>query len=138
MYLRCNNSKHPRYNDWGKRGIKVLWKSFEEFMEDMYMSYFKHCEDFGKKNTTIERIDNDGNYCKENCRWATPKEQANNRRPKLKSLLSFQGETKTITEWAKELNTCGQTIYKRLYTYNWSIEKTLTTHVRFRRTNNRD
>ena len=79
MRYRCNNPKSTNYKYYGGKGIKVLWNSYEEFFYDMYQSYIVHVKFHGEKNTTIDRIDPTKDYCKENCRWATYKVQANNK-----------------------------------------------------------
>lgn len=85
-------SRTERMNDqWYKyywwRWICNNWKTFKEFKEDMYESYIKHVEEYGEKDTTIDRIDNDWDYCKYNCKRSTIKQQANNRSNSIKNKL---------------------------------------------------
>lgn len=81
---RCNNKKLPAYRYYGKLGVKIEWKNFNDFLIDMYQSYLQHVEIYGKKQTTLDRINPYGNYSKSNCRWATCKEQSLNKRFKAK------------------------------------------------------
>lgn len=79
---RCNNKKTSSYKNYGGRGIKLCrhWHKFENFRDDMYEDYLKHVNEFGEKDTSIDRVNNDGNYYKSNCRWATRIIQNNNKR----------------------------------------------------------
>lgn len=77
---RCNNKNAQAYKDYWARWIKCLWKTFEEFRDDMYESYLKHCAEFWERQTTIDRIDNNWDYCKDNCKRSTYLEQNRNRR----------------------------------------------------------
>jgi hypothetical protein len=107
---RCENPSWPGYSDYGGRGIKVCdrWHKFENFRDDMHKSY--------KQNLTIERIDNNKGYSKENCRWASRKEQARNRRSNR--IVSYQGRKMIFIELAELLGINYQSLYSKLITHN--------------------
>lgn len=119
MKDRCNNLNNANYIYYGGRNIQVCKRwldSFSNFLEDM-----------GERPTnqhSLDRIDNNGSYTPENCRWATAKEQANNTRNNR--YISFDGETKTLSQWADSQNIQKQTISSRIKN-GWSLEKALTT-----------
>lgn len=106
MLRRCSDAAHPSYANYGGRGIKVCerWKSFEAFLEDMGDR---------PEGKTLDRVNGNGDYCKENCRWLTMKEQANNRANN--HLLSYRGETRTVSQWASVLGIREGTIRSRLF-----------------------
>jgi hypothetical protein len=124
MSSRCNYKSHTFYTRYGGRGIKCLWKNYKEFKKDMYDSYIKHFKVYGRRDTTLDRIDNDGNYCKENCRWATQKEQKNNTMRSV--FLTFNNQTMTMGEWGKKLGIHKSTLKYRLKR-GWSVERALST-----------
>jgi len=121
MRARTVNPKSTRFALWGGRGISICkqWlHSFEAFYEDMGPRPPGH---------QIDRIDNDGPYCKENCRWVTIKEQMRNTRCTVR--LTFRGRTQSRMDWAEELGIDHQTIRARLR-YGWSVEDALTRPVK--------
>lgn len=127
MKARTNNPKAPQYAYYGGRGIVVCdrWlHRFENFLADMGRS--------PGRGYTIERMDNDGPYSPENCRWATKSEQANNR--KTARLLTFQGQTFNAKTWALRFNMSHKTLWQRLK-LGWPVEQALTVPVRIQKNN---
>lgn len=82
MKARCNNKRTVGYHNYGGRGITYdsRWNDFENFKKDMYMLYLIAIKQYKIKHPSLERLDVDGNYCKENCTWIEPVEQNENRR----------------------------------------------------------
>ena len=117
MRGRCKNPNDDAYPHYGGRGISVCkrWdESFDAFVEDMVER---------PGGLTLDRKDNDGNYEPGNCRWATAKEQANNKRNSR--MLTFKGRTQSLAQWTDDVGMAQATVYGRL-ARGWSTRKALT------------
>lgn len=121
MRQRCNDKNCADFKNYGGRGIKVCkeWADFEIFVKDMEADY--------KKGLWIDRVDNEGEYSKGNCRWSSPKVQQNNRRDN--HLFEYRGVADTLTNWAKFIKMKKSTLEMRIH-YGWTFEKSLTTPVK--------
>ena len=115
MMDRCYNKNVSNYHLYGGRGITVCdeWKNIEEFEKWLKGTDYR-------KGLTLERIDVNGNYSPQNCRWATKKEQANNRRNT--KYLTYNGMTHTISEWADITGINRSTLNNRVYR-GWDVNK---------------
>lgn len=121
---RTENVNDPSYELYGARGISMCneWKN-------SFKSFKMWALDNGYNDTlTIDRIDNDKGYFPENCRWSDARTQANNKRNN--HLLSYNGKTQTISQWAEEIGIGYDTLHSRIQYRGWSVEKALTTPVR--------
>lgn len=123
MKQRCYNENKDNYEDYGGRGITVC----EEWKNDFEAFYKWSMANGYTDKKTIDRIDVNGNYEPSNCRWATPKEQGNNRRSNR--IIEYKGERKTMRQWADEKGISYNALCIRMKK-GWSIEKALETPVR--------
>ena len=103
---RCSLKSCTQYCDYGGRGICVSeeWQVFENFYNDMFSTY--------NDNLTLERVDVNGNYCKENCNWVTPAENAQNR--ENNRIIEYGDLSMTISEWARHIGISRQGLRYRL------------------------
>jgi hypothetical protein len=124
MKSRCINKNSASYSNYGARGITVCdrWKKFHFFNEDM-----GDCPD----GMSIDRIDNNKGYFKENCRWATTKQQQRNRSDNV--ILTIDNESKTVADWAedKRCKVDVKTIYTRLTKYKMNHKDSVFSSNRF-------
>lgn len=122
MRRRCSEVNNISYHNYGGRGIKVCdrWNSsFEDFLLDMGLQ---------PKGKTLDRIDNNQGYYKENCRWSSWIEQCLNQRSNR--LITAFGKTKHLTVWATENKLASSTISKRLSS-GWPAEKAVSAKVKY-------
>ena len=116
MRQRCHDANHRSYKDYGGRGITICdqWNSFHGFLADM-----------GERpdDTTLDRIDFNGNYEPSNCRWATDSVQRNNKR--TSHFIEYAGEKKTISQWADDLEINMHSLYSRLGYNDFNMERVL-------------
>lgn len=119
MKRRCKPG-NEKYEYYSARGIKVCekWMSFEGFLEDMGVK---------PEGTSLDRIDVNGNYCKENCRWVTSKRQMRNRRDNIK--VEFEGKMQNVVDLAERFNINPITLKKRLR-LGWTVEKSVNEPIR--------
>ena len=118
---RCYNPNERSFPLYGGRGIKMSnsWKDFKNFYNDMGDP---------PKGMSIERKDVNGDYNKKNCKWATLKEQCNNRRSNHK--INYNGKILNIKEWENLLGFTKGIIYGRLQRRGWNLERTMSTPMR--------
>lgn len=120
MKQRCFDEKSNHYDRYGGRGITMCeeWKnSYDEF-------YTWSIKNGYSEGLTIDRINNDGNYEPDNCRWITQAEQLNN--ISRNRNYEYNGKIQNISQWAREIGISVDTLYARLVKLNWPIEKALT------------
>ena len=119
MRQRCNNPNNAYYNRYGGRGIKVCsrWDHYVNFLADMGDA---------PDGLWIERIDNDGGYCKENCKWETPPKQALNKSSNV--IIELDGVSMCVVEWEAEIGLSRDLMYYRKK-MGWSDREILTTPV---------
>lgn len=117
MLSRCRDTNHTNYADYGGRGITFdpRWLEFDAFLADMGPR---------PEGMSLDRIDNDGPYCAANCRWATGVQQHNNTR--TNRLITLDGRTRTMAEWARERGINYRTVKTRLNVLGWTEEEALT------------
>lgn len=123
MISRCYNSKTESYHNYGGRGITVCERWIDSpinFILDMGIP--------DNKKLTLERIDVNGNYELSNCKWASMKQQQRNKRNN--NVIEFNGESLCLSEWCEKLNLKRSTLRNRLTVRGWSIEKSLSTPAR--------
>lgn len=120
MKDRCKNRNTQSFKSYGGREISVCdeWNNFQTFYDWAMANGYSD-------DLTIDRIDVNGNYSPDNCRWATVKEQQNNRRNN--HFVTYNGKTQTIAQWSEELGINQSTLLQRINKLGWGVEKAFET-----------
>lgn len=120
---RCMNPNTVKAHNYMKRGIKICkeWDQFENF-------YTWAMEAGYSDRLSIDRIDVNGDYTPQNCRWASAETQANNKT--INHYLTYNGKTQSMMMWSKEMGIPYSTLRGRINAYHWSVERALTTYTR--------
>lgn len=124
MIDRCYRKNNKHYQDYGGRGIIVC----DEWKNNVETFYNWAINNGYNDNLSIDRINNDGNYEPNNCRWATVNEQVNNRR--YNRMFTYNNKTQTLKQWADEYKINYHTLLSRIDKFNWEFEKALITPAR--------
>ena len=124
MHERCEYEKHPQYHNYGGRGISVCdeWSEYIPFAKWAFRNGYA-------EDLSIDRIDPDGMYEPNNCRWTTMKVQANNKR--TNRIVTYKGQKYTLTELAEKSGINKTTLKERL-NLGWSVEDAVERPVRLR------
>lgn len=120
MIDRCMNPNGTAYKNYGGRGIKIC----DEWLNDRTRFFEWALANGWSPDLSLDRIDVNGNYCPENCRWATAKTQMNNRR--VNAYVTYKGKTQTIAQWAEEIGINRRTLRGRLHNERWTLEEAMT------------
>lgn len=124
MKARCTKSYAAKYKNYGGRGISICNEWLNDFETFRNWSLSNGYSD----DLTLDRIDNNGNYEPNNCRWVSNSEQQHNKR--TNRMITFHGETKTLTQWAREKGLSVKSLETRLGRCRWDLEKALTTPMK--------
>lgn len=119
---RCYNVNHKNYHEYGGRGIRVC-----EQWRDSFSAFYGDMGPRPSNRHSIDRIDTNGDYSPENCRWATQIEQTRNTRRNV--IVTYKGETRTVSEWAEIIGMMPSTLYHRIAA-GWSAERAIETPTR--------
>lgn len=133
MIVRCTDSANDSYARYGGRGIAVCDEWRHDFQA--FHDYVTQLPNYGEKDYTLDRIDNNGNYEPGNVRWATPTQQ--NRNTRTNRTITYNGETKCLAEWASTIGIQLGTLWYRLHV-GWSVEAALTTPLDSRNSGSRN